>query len=195
MKNDELGFKRPNSTPSFIGEYQVSDAICDELIEFFETHPERHADGMYGGNVNKEKKDSIDIALHPSEPIFEQYMHALAPCTSAYVDEYGFAGYYDSWASGVMSLQRYEPGQGFHAWHSERTRAHEPFASRHLVFMTYLNTVTDNGETEFFYQRMKFQPQKGLTLIWPADWTFTHRGILSPTQTKYIATGWMNYLH
>jgi hypothetical protein len=65
--------------------------------------------------------------------------------------------------------------------------------SRHLVFMTYLNDVTDGGETEFFYQKLKVKPEKGLTLIWGADWTFTHRGITSPTQTKYIVTGWFNY--
>jgi hypothetical protein len=33
-------------------------------------------------------------------------------------------------------------------------------------------------------------PKKGLTLIWPADWTFTHRGVPSPTQEKIITTGW-----
>ena len=29
-----------------------------------------------------------------------------------------------------------------------------------------------------------------MTLIWPADWTFTHRGVPSPTQEKIITTGW-----
>ena len=62
--------------------------------------------------------------------------------------------------------------------------------SRHLVFMTYLNDVTDCGETEWFHQKVKIQPRKGLTVIWPPDWTHTHRGIPSPTQTKYIVTGW-----
>jgi len=30
------------------------------------------------------------------------------------------------------------------------------------------------------------------TVIWPADFTHTHRGIVSKTQEKYIATGWYN---
>jgi hypothetical protein len=59
--------------------------------------------------------------------------------------------------------------------------------------MTYLNDVTDDGETEFYYQQVKFQPKKGLTVIWPADWTHTHRGIASMTQDKYIVTGWYNF--
>ena len=56
--------------------------------------------------------------------------------------------------------------------------------------MTYLNDVIDRGETEFFHQKIKVKPKKGLTLIWPVDWTFYHRGIPSPTQEKYIITGW-----
>jgi len=37
------------------------------------------------------------------------------------------------------------------------------------------------------------QPRKGLTLIWPADWTHHHRGVVSPTQEKYIITGWFSF--
>ena len=51
----------------------------------------------------------------------------------------------------------------------------------------------DQGGTEFYYQNMTIQPKKGLTVIWPADWTHTHRGIVSPTQEKYIITGWFSY--
>ena len=70
----------------------------------------------------------------------------------------------------------------------------EYVSSRHLVFMTYLNDVDDEGHTEFYHQKLKVKPRKNLTLIWPTDWTFTHRGIASPTQEKYITTGWLNYL-
>ena len=43
------------------------------------------------------------------------------------------------------------------------------------------------------FVKIKVKPEKGLTLIWPADWTFTHRGVPSSTETKYIVTGWFNY--
>ena len=38
---------------------------------------------------------------------------------------------------------------------------------------------------------IKLKPKKGLTVIWPAEWTHTHRGIASMTQDKYIVTGWL----
>ena len=93
-----------------------------------------------------------------------------------------------------VNIQYYKPSQGYHAWHTERTTHKEPEGHRHLVFMTYLNDVNAKGETEFYHQKMKVKPRKGLTLIWPADWTHTHRGVTSHTQEKYIITGWLSYL-
>ena len=51
-----------------------------------------------------------------------------------------------------------------------------------------------NEKLEFCRKNIKIKPEKGLTLIWPADWTHTHRGIASPTQEKFIITGWFNYV-
>ena len=58
--------------------------------------------------------------------------------------------------------------------------------------MTYLNTV-DNAGTEFYYQKLKIPCKKGLTLIWPSDFTHTHKGIINEKKEKYILTGWLNY--
>ena len=58
--------------------------------------------------------------------------------------------------------------------------------------MTYLNDVTDGG-TEFKYQNITAPAKKGLTLIWPSDWTYTHKGGGPKDGYKFIATGW--YVH
>ena len=34
---------------------------------------------------------------------------------------------------------------------------------------------------------------EGRLVIWPAYWTHFHRGIISETETKYIATGWYTF--
>ena len=57
--------------------------------------------------------------------------------------------------------------------------------------MTYLNDGEDGG-TEFLYQKIASPAKKGLTLIWPANWTHTHRGIISSTNEKIIITGWFS---
>lgn len=183
-----------NNLPQFLGDYSMPHEICDKLISFFEQNKSRQTKGTVGLGVDKSIKDSIDMPIDPSEQIFAEYMSELYKCTDLYVSEYPFCNYYYAWGSGIMNIQKYEPGGGFHAWHCERSTPFQPVVSRHLVFMTYLNDVSDAGETEFFHQNIKFAPVKGRTLIWPADWTFTHRGIASPTQQKYIATGWFNFM-
>ena len=55
--------------------------------------------------------------------------------------------------------------------------------------MTYLNDVKDGGGTEFYYQNQIVKAQKGLTIIWPSEWPHVHRGLISNSETKYIATG------
>lgn len=58
--------------------------------------------------------------------------------------------------------------------------------------MTYLNDVVDGG-THFKYFNHTEKATKGKTIIWPADWTHTHRGQISNTQEKIIATGWFSH--
>ena len=92
----------------------------------------------------------------------------------------------------AINVQKYPIGGAYHGWHAERGGT--ATGHRHLVFMTYLNDITDGGETEFMYQKLKIKPRKGLTLIWPSDWTHTHRGLPSATQVKYIVTGWYGFI-
>ena len=92
-----------------------------------------------------------------------------------------------------FNIQKYNPHEGFLNFHYEKNSGHGPGSLRHLVFMTYLNDLKKGGETEFFYQKLKVKPEKGLTLIWGSDWTFMHKGIISSTEPKYITTGWFSY--
>ena len=89
-----------------------------------------------------------------------------------------------------IQIQKYEPNQGFKTWHCERSSIRQQ--TRCLAFMTYLNDVPDGG-TEFMYQKLTSPAKKGLTMIWPSDWTHVHKGQISKQHTKYIITGWLNY--
>jgi len=98
------------------------------------------------------------------------------------------------WQVGTtMNIQKYEPGEGFFNWHCERTLPMQETVDRALVFMTYLNDVP-NGGTKFFHQNIVTPARKGLTLIWPVDWTHVHTGQISETSEKYIITGWVHYI-
>ena len=178
---------------SFVRGQYIDINLCDKIIKFFEKHSDLHLPGASGGGVNEEVKKSSDIDISQT-PYANEYFYELQNVLEMYMEEYPWANKLSPFTilEGT-NIQRYLPGEGFYNWHCEREGVVPLIQDRHLVFMTYLNDVEDAGETEFFHQQFKVKPSKGLTIIWPADWTFIHRGITSPTETKYIVTGWFNF--
>jgi hypothetical protein len=88
-----------------------------------------------------------------------------------------------------VKMQRTDPGGGYHVWHSESS--HYTSSNRVLVWMIYLNDIPKGeGETEFFTQRLRFHPERGTILLWPAGYTHAHRGNFVRTTSKYVITGW-----
>ena len=143
-------------------------------------------------NLKKYRKDSIETSFDPEADIKEwsNYKTELQKVLNLYLKKYPDANNVAKF--GLVegaNLQHYKPDTGYYSWHSER----QGISDRHLVFMTYLNDV-DEGGTEFKNQKIKLPAKKGLTTIWPTDWTHTHRGVISKTQDKYIITGWFNYV-
>ena len=190
-----------NKLDNFICGWYDEDMVnmSDRLIDHYNSIPDKKPGVIrnYMGQLveTPNVKSSIEITLFEHDIVTQDYYRLLQKAVTKYVEKYPWCNKFGPWAPKQhINLQHYKPGDGFYAWHSERTSHREPSTSRHLVFMTYLNDVTDGGETEFFHQKVKIKPEKGLTIVWPADWTFTHRGITSLTQDKFIATGWFNYV-
>ena len=189
------------SDESFIHGCYIPDHICDDLIKYFDEHPDRHQSGeSYGIGKIKTKiivddvvKKSTDIRFFGDTDgiILSEYMMYLNMCISEYEYKYHQASHMASYGiTEVTNLQKYEPGEGYKVWHCERSGISQQ--TRCLAFMTYLNDVPEGG-TEFMYQNITSPAKKGLTMIWPSDWTHTHRGQISQTHKKYILTGWLNY--
>lgn len=93
----------------------------------------------------------------------------------------------------IFNLQRYAPGEGFYSWHCDwntSDEATEPIR-RVLAWILYLNSVPDGG-TEFHWQDHHVEAVKGKLAIFPAGLSHLHRGRISQSHTKTIATGWIN---
>jgi hypothetical protein len=88
-----------------------------------------------------------------------------------------------------LKIKKIKPGGGFHNWHFE---SEGKSSDRKLVVQLYLNDIDEAGETEFLYQNKRISPKKNRLLLWPADWTHTHRGnpVIGNTD-KYILTTWL----
>jgi hypothetical protein len=176
-----------NKANPFVRGYYINRTVCDSLVAEIRT-----------ANMEQDTSDfrkySFTWLETFSENVKASYVNEVIGCVEEYKKEFDFC-YKDInvWTlkSGIK-VQKYEPGTHYSIYHAENTGDFRNI-SRNLVFMTYLHDMQDEGGTEFYYQKLKVKPEKGLTLVWPSDWTHVHRGVLSNTEEKLITTGWFVY--
>ncbi len=188
----------------FVGDFRVDPALCARLVALHRACDRQglvKPGAMSKGDravVDARKKDSFDVfvaaipAALQDEYGIPEYMAALKGCLDQYTAQHPLlreVGTYRMTESPI--LQHYRPGGGFKLEHFERSSL--ATTTRMLVWMTFLNDVTDGGGTRFTYQQHTFDAVGGRTLIWPSDFTHTHAGVVSPSQHKYIITGWLNF--
>lgn len=177
----------------------LSPQACQDFINVFEASDLKRPGVLYGpeGLSAYEGKKSTDITFNPTfldhqvwGPLLRQVVEILDRGKRDYKTRYqtAFDNLDDFNLDASINMQRYLPGEGFTSYHCER--AGMSHSNRILVWMIYLNTVYDAGETEFYYQHHFEQAWEGKLLIWPSDWTYLHRGITSPSTSKYVLTGW-----
>ena len=177
----------------------IRESICDELIDFFKSRPDKFSAHFRRGEqdcqIDESVKSGLEIAINPFSIELKEYLIDLQKCLNNYIKKYPYSNGYSAFTiKENIKIQYYKPGQGFLKFHTERGGPYEPISARHLVFMTYLNTIEDGGGTEFYHQNYITSAEKGKTVIWPADWTHTHRGIISKNEEKYIITGWYSFV-
>ena len=189
----------------FVGDFQIDGAICDRLVALHRAADRKglvRRGGMGKGEqrvVNVEKKDSFDLSVDtlPSDLAHEygldRYYGELQRCLVQYQERHPLLKHLGTFrVAESPNIQHYRPGGGFKSAHFER--ASYDTTTRMLVWMTYLNDVKDGGGTHFLYQKHTFEARRGRTLIWPSDFTHAHHGVVSPTEHKYIITGWFNFV-
>ena len=194
-----IAIQKPNGNPNFIGSWIMEPtSLCDDLIDYFELHKEKQKRGVTSGGTNIDSKKSTDISVAPNEinvpgnEVFKEYFRSLFDCHKDYLAQWPFlSGFAGNLEIGRFNLQRYQSGDHFQKLHTERNGLSS--LHRVLAWMTYLNDIDEGGSTYFSHYDIEVQPKKGLTLIWPAEWTHAHQGNAVNAGSKYIITGWMNF--
>ena len=181
------------SKESFIGGWFIDKKICDNIIKYFNIFKSNAKPGKIGNKlIKKDIKDSLDLIVtsdNIDKEIFE-YRLALQKVLELYIKKYPEVNKYDKFNFFEANIQQYKKNGGFKKWHFERARIFN--SKRVLVFMTYLNSI-EKGGTIFKYQKITTPSKKGLTLIWPTDFTHTHKGQIV-NKEKTIITGWFQLL-
>ena len=189
--------------PDFIWEGNINTSICDQLLNYydnctivpklsFQASPTQE---MVEGHFRGHGKTSTDLHLHMilshNEGCLKYYFDELSRCITEYMEEYTWSGGMESVISDGFNIQRYQPGEGYTLWHYERTNGE--LSKRFLAWMTYLTDNPDGG-TEWLHQEKYVAGKKGKTVIWPAEWTHTHRGRVDQKLEKTIITGWIDLI-
>jgi len=185
-------YKLDKST--FMGGWYIPENICDDLINLYIKNLSKTVKGKLGANLKTKDnlKKSTELIMQFDNQNLKNYNKHLNDVLTQYKKKYPFSDkvyYYN--IKEVIKIQYYKRGEGFYTWHTEN-EGHRYGRARHLVFMTYLNTVKNAG-TEFYHQDLQTPCEKGLTLIWPSAWTHMHRGVISQEEEKFIITGWYSF--
>ncbi|MGB1667922.1 MAG: hypothetical protein ACPHDP_09650, partial [Pseudohongiellaceae bacterium] len=94
---ERLNLASSVESPHFIGSWMIEPAsLCNELVAFFEAHPENHAQGKIAGGLNPDSKKSLDLTIRPRElqqadhgPV-RAYLDALFACYQDYLKQWPF---------------------------------------------------------------------------------------------------------
>ena len=140
----------------------LSSDFCDNVINLFEQSSLKQP----GAFILQDKiiqqsdvKKSTDISFNPTflqDPVWGESLKHLVQVVEDNISNYFFRFQpafekLDSFRlDTTFNLQRYEPEEAFYGWHCERAGLLN--SNRLLVWMVYLNTVKDGGETQFYFQ-------------------------------------------
>ena len=167
---------------NFIETYKIPENVCDDLIQYYKKNKE------YKNKINLNGKVCTEVTFfnNSQSKIILTFFKLLSEHIQKYINKYKIQNNIQSFFGN--NIQYYKPKESFNSLHYERN---PQYPKRQLVYMLYLNTIKDNGGTQFPFQKKIVKAIKGNLLIWPADFTHPHLGIVSNTEDKYIVTGWM----
>jgi hypothetical protein len=192
--------------------YQISNALpdklCDDIICMFELEQNMLRDGVTLGGIVKPVKDTKDMLIPKDDKNWERIEAILKTELSIglkkYIDSLKKEEYCFPNNSGVnhhiieddtlhidyFMIQRYQKGKGKYVYHCDYHNDVKQSRYRVITYIFYLNDVVDGGETEFWGGTLKIKPAKGKLVLFPATWTYPHRGVMPISDNKYIITSW-----
>lgn len=186
LKPDTFIFEQKNALPDF---------LCENMVARFEQNQQDQYAGRIGQTIHNDQriKKTTDLVVSGSdkphwEDVDNNLHRSLGIALREFRERYPF--FKGPFKDMGYNLQRYLPGEYYH-WHIDGG-SHD-FADRQLVAIWYLNDVPADagGSTDFKFQDVSVQPEKGKLVLFPPFWTHEHRAAELKSGAKYIATTWI----
>jgi len=188
----------------------IPNELCKTIIEYYEGEEGRYK-GITANGIDENIKRSMDFAIPPNcfqnedskinkwskitefltlqlQENISEYIYSLKQHPHFVLDNYKFlhAKYL---TEDTYQIQKYTKGSGKYIYHEDSSIDWEYQRYRVITFLWYLNDVLEGGETEILGDIL-IKPETGKLLLFPACWTFPHRGKMPISNDKYIITGW-----
>jgi hypothetical protein len=191
-------YQKPNS---------ISREMCTLIIDYFENEENQYK-GVTSNGLNTNVKDTTDFSIPPESFENEEnkwskickllntqlqeninlYMRELKNNPQMISDKYRLLNV-NYLTEDTYQIQKYKRGEGKYVYHHDFVTDWERKRYRVITFLWYLNDVEEGGETELLGDIL-VKPEVGKLLLFPACWTFPHRGKVPISHDKYIVTGW-----
>jgi hypothetical protein len=178
----------------YIKDNALEKDFCDHCIQKF-NEDNRKKQGITGAGLRLDVKRSLDLNIsnvggwEEEDKIFYNSLHEnMGEYFNLHDKQYSSMLTCSGIKDTGYQIQKTEPTE-FYDWHSDYG-VDEQGWSRILTFIWYLNDVKYAGETQFIMGN-KIKPKKGTLMLFPATWTYVHRGCTPKKELKYICTGWV----
>lgn len=179
----------------------LSLEICNQIINFFENEENKSIGKMIGG-INLNYKNSLDFLIPINNLNWDEIniilQNELQKHLTNYITEIKNIFNYnilrvnnnDFLFEDCYNIQKYKKNEGFYNYHNDFHIDILDNKYRKITYIWYLNDVFEGGETEIL-NNILIKPKCGNLLLFPACWTFPHRGRMPLSNDKYIITGWL----
>jgi len=181
------------------------EQLAAVIVDFYRRRADLHRPGAsFGADEHNPHKLSTDISLvaldrsdAEAHGLAQTILRAVNGGLSQYLKERPLFAEVcpeqNLFTVPLFNIQHYAPGEGFKAWHCDWSTANDATEpnNRVLAWILYCNTLADAG-TEFLWQQHHVEAISGQLALFPAGMSHVHRGRISHTESKTIATGWIN---
>ena len=181
----------------YIKKEAISKETCQQIIELFEKSNNHAGETISGLDLSIKK--TFEVLIKGKEWL--DLDNILCNCLTNSLIEYG--NQLQSLCNNKIILkylrnnvitdtgyqiQKYIKYDGYYTWHNDNAIKNKS-SERIITFIWYLNDVEEGGETYFYNGKVK--PEAGKLLLFPATWTYNHKGNMPKSDDKYIITGWV----
>ena len=193
----DLKLKKENH---FIGAWQLDNTeLCNEIINFFNKDNENHKHISVLEKIKgNDQSDFIRLIVSPNRvkeenlEIIKKYIENLMLSYQQFLNDWDFFQKWDRIYLGDIFIDKFLLSGHNKRYHCDRDSIDN--SHKMLSWITFLNDLDDDeGLLSFKYLNIDIKPKKGLTLIWPSDWTHTYNEGQIKKNEKYVIRGNIHY--